>query len=187
MTPEQITALHIKVIADPTSLALILARDTPGLKTYLNATASPDFFVWRSATPADEINDSIQWDRLTPKDVPDSLVLYTNRAMACSIRQMNLEIQLLGKNTVNTAKANIRKAFQDALTDVPSDVGGANRQAGWAAVKNIISRPATVAEKLSATGAGTAASPADLNYEGALSDSDASRISLNDDGSIWST
>lgn len=187
MTPARINALHAKVIADPTALAFILARDTPGLKGYLNAISAPDFFVWRSATPADEINDSILWDRFTPVDTPDALVLYTNRAMACSIRQMNLEIQLLGKDVVNTSKPNIRKCFQDALTDVPSGIAGANRQAGWTAVKTVISRIATVAEKLSATGTGTAVSPADLVYEGTLSDSDASQISLRDDGSIWST
>lgn len=190
MTPAQILALHNKVIADPAALALIQARDTPALKDYLNATATPDFVVWRSSTEANVINDAIIWANLTPTDPSDVTVLFTNRVLVCQAKQINLQILLQGQQSINSAKANIRTGLQDALTNIPSGTAGALMSAGWAGatgVKAAMTRLATVAEKLAATGAGTAATPAALSFEGMLSDSDASAISLRDNGSIWST
>jgi hypothetical protein len=64
---------------------------------------------------------------------------------------------------------NWRNAFQDALTALPSKADGTNQAAGWAAVQTAMQRNATVAEKVLATGTGTAASPADIGWEGAVS------------------
>lgn len=185
MTPTQITALRAKCFLDPTAAAFFPLRDSGGLRAYINAIASPAYTVYSNSTPADDINDAVVWANLTPTDSPSTLVTYTNQVLVCQTKQMNLQIQLQGRQAINTGKSSIRGAFQDALTNVPSGIGGVLQGAGWAAVKTVMSRLATVAEKMLATGSGTAASPSALDLDGLVSEQDTGTIMFHDNGVVW--
>lgn len=183
MTPAQIATLKAALVADTNLATQKAAHDTQGIADYLNADST--FVVWRSSTAADDISDAITWASLTPTDAPDATVPFTNRILVCQTKQMALQQQLLGKTTVNTGKANIRAAFQDALLAVPSGAGGATVDAGWLGagkVKAAISRAASRLEKIFATGTGTAASPGTLVVETQVSELTIRQLAWADDG-----
>lgn len=180
MTPAQIATLKAAIIADSNLSTQKAAHDTFGITDYLNADST--FIVWRSATPADDISDAIVWAALTPADAPDGTVIYTNRTLICQTKQMAVQQQLLGKTTVGTGKTNIRSAFQDALSGVPSAAGGATQTAGWPAVKTAISRAASRLEKIFATGTGTSATPGTLVVEEKVDELTIRRLAWADDG-----
>ena len=167
LTPPQLATLKAFIAADPVLNGQPVDGDGLNfIADALNAQAGPAFSVWRSSTPAASLFNSITWANLTPADAPDGSALFTNRAAACRAKQGSLQILLQGQSSVASKHPNIRQGFQDALTNVPSGVAGANLGAGWATCKTAMIRTATVAEKLFATGTGTPAAPADLGYEG---------------------
>lgn len=173
LTAPQLAVIKAYIAADPvlngqpddgTGLNFIAAA--------LNALDTSSFSVWRSTTPGASIANSVIWANLTPGDSPTGTSTFTNQALVCQAKQINLQILLQGQNSVASKFVNIRQGFQDALTAVPSGVSGALQPAGWAACKVAMTRLATVAEKLFATGTGTAALPADLAFEGNISSND---------------
>lgn len=142
------------------------------IAAYVNTVVSPDFFVYRSAIPVQEIYDQIIWANLTPTDAPDATLQWQNRELVCQGKQFNLEILLQGQVTVSGARANVRAGLQDALTNVPSGVSGATVAAGWVGVRdNVLARKATRLEKLFATGQSGASSAlaATMAIEGPIS------------------
>lgn len=170
LTSAQLVIIKAAIAADPVLNALPNTPDDAfTIAAAMNATASPDYFVWQTSTSTQVIFDSIIWANLTPSDAPDSTVDWHNRSLACQGKQFNLQTILTGRDSINSSKANIRAGLQDALTSLPSGTAGASRQAGWTAVQTAMQRKATRAEKLLATGTGTTASPATLGYEGQLS------------------
>ena len=169
MTPAQITLVKAAIAADP--VASIATMDDPGhqvVQLWLNGV-DPAYFVWKSTTDAAAINDAVSWANLTPTDAADATATFTNRALMCQAKQINLQILLQGQDSINSGKSNIRAGFQDALTNIPSGAAGAVQSANWVAVKTAMTRNATVLEKILATGTGTAASPASMGFEGVLS------------------
>lgn len=185
MNPTQIIALRAKIFLDATAAAFFPSRDSGGLQVYLNSPASPAYSVYARQTRADDINDAILWSKMTSSDTPTALVSYTNAVLLCQSKQINLQILLQGKEVINTGKVNIRGAFQDALTNVPSGALNAPQGAGWSAVKTVMTRTATIAEKMLATGAGTAAAPSDLDLDGAVSEQEAGTLMFHDNGVLW--
>jgi len=174
MTPAQYTTLKSLADADQTASALIAQGNDIGLADWMNAPTSQ--YIWRQYTPADDVFDAIVWANLTPIDAPDGTALWTNRALLCQAKQINLQIMLQGKERVATAKPNIRNSLSDALLNVPSAAGGATQGAGWPAVKAAISRIGTRAEMALATGAGTQGSPSVPSFDGTISAYDAQMI-----------
>ena len=153
------------------------SRNDTELARLLNLAST--FVVWRSTTPADDVADAILWDRLTPVDTPDGSALQTNRLLLCQAKQMNLQVLLQGRSIIGTGRANLRNGLSDALLNVPSGVNGATQDAGWIGanrVKAVISRFATVAERVFATGTGTAGTPGVLVWEGDLTVSDIGEV-----------
>jgi hypothetical protein len=177
MTPAQYTTLKSLADADQTASALIAQGNDIGLADWMNAPTSQ--YIWRQYTPADDVFDAIVWANLTPIDAPDGTALWTNRALLCQAKQINLQIMLQGKERVATAKPNIRNSLSDALLNVPSGASGATQSAGWAAVKSVISRIGTRAEMALATGAGTQASPSTPAWEGMFTASEASAVRVS--------
>ena len=176
MTPAQLATLKAAILADQTMAAKPMtsggALEIAGL---LNAAASPAYNVWRSVTPASEILDSITWANLTPADTADGTATFTNRALVCQAKQMNLQIILQGRDSVASGKVSVRGGLSDALQNVPAGAGGALVDAGWAGagkVKATITRTASVVEKLFATGNGTTATPSTMGYEGPITSDD---------------
>lgn len=180
LTSEQIAALKSAIIADVNLTAQKAAHDTQAITDYLNADSA--FVVWRSITPADDISDAIIWSALTPLDAAEGTTICTNRTLLCQTKQMAVQQQLMSRTTVGTGKANIRAAFQDALSSVPSAAGGANQTAGWSAVKTAISRAASRLEKIFATGTGTVATPGTLVVEVQVEEMLIRKLAWADDG-----
>jgi hypothetical protein len=174
LTPEQNALLKAAIEADQMLNALPNNTDSAfEIAAQFNAEASPAFYVWKSNANIDEIYDAITWASLTPADAPDATVEYTNRALSCQARQINLQIMLQGKQTLNATKLKIRQGLTDALQGVPSGAGGATLDAGWPPVKQALYRKATRVEALLATGTGTTGVPALMSFEGNLSYQDA--------------
>lgn len=172
LTNAQLDTLkaYINASTDPTIVSLRTSGSTGALADYLNT--SSNFVVWRSTTPASDVMNAITWANFTPVDAPDNTATWTNRALACQGKQFNVQTLLMGQQTIASGLANIRQAFQDALTSVPAGVAGALLSAGATAVKTAFQRFATLGEKAFVTGAGTSGSPGNLGWEGFLTDSD---------------
>lgn len=176
MTPVQLQSLKAFILADQTLSAL--GRNDTEVARQLNLPST--VYVWRSTTPADEVADAILWDRLTPADVPDGTAIQTNRLLLCQSKQMNLQVLLQGRDSIGTGRSNLRTGLSDALLNVPSGAGGATVDAGWIGagrVKATITRLATVAESVFASGTGTTASPSTLGWDGT--------VSIADIGEMW--
>lgn len=170
LTPAQQATLAADIQADGALNALPHNSDSSfEIARQYNLPASPDFYVWRSDASADAIYDKITWASLTPADAADNTATFTNRALICQAKQINLQIMLQGKTTLNATKPNIRQGLTDALQNVPAGAGGALLDAGWFQVKSVLYRKATRLEKLFATGTGTTGVPATMAIEGAIS------------------
>lgn len=171
MTPEQNAALKADILADPTLVQYVTDGRINALVAAYNAPSSPTFTVWKNETPQADVNDAIVWANFTPLDDADGSQLFENRALVCLLKQNNV-LGLLRMDPVATGKPNVRAGLADSLLNVPSAAGGNKQSAGWAAVKTTISRIATRAEKLFATGAGSVASPGTLVFLGDVTDAD---------------
>jgi hypothetical protein len=123
----------------------------------LNAPAAPDYYVWRRDVPAVDIFDKVVFANYTPNDSPTETLIYNNRALLAQTKQLNMQLLLQNRVTFDASKTNLRTALNDATTNLPTGANGVNRSGGWSAILPILSRKATVGEKLYAVddGAGT--------------------------------
>ncbi|MEF8769395.1 hypothetical protein [Candidatus Accumulibacter contiguus] len=176
LTETQIATLRTAVMAEPTLDTARVTGDDYAIAAWCNAVASPDYKVWNTTTPTATIGDAITWGNLTPVDTPDGTATFTNRALAAQAKQLNLQILIQGRETLSSGRSNIRAGLQDALTDLPTGTSGALRSGGWPAVKSIIQRNATNAEKILTSGAGTATTPSTLVFEGQVTPNEASLL-----------
>lgn len=168
LTTAQLQALKAAILADPNCTAWVADGSHGAIAEYLRGPST--FVVWKSQTATQDIYDGVTWANLTPTDAADGTATYTNRALVCQAKQLNLQILLQGRDSVNSSKSNIRTGLQDALTNVPSGAGGALVSAGWTAVRLAMQRFASLYEKVYATGTGTQGSPGALVIDGWLDD-----------------
>lgn len=180
LTFSQRQALRNDILSDASLNSLVAANDVVEIARIYNLDAAPDFFVWRTFVPTEEIFDAINWASLTPTDAPDLTTTWGNRSLACQGKQFNLQTLLAGRERINTGRANIRAGLQDALTNIPAGAGGALISAGWPAVKTAITRKASRVERFFATGTGTQAAPGVIVHEGPVSYSEISTILAGD-------
>lgn len=175
MTPAQLQTLKAAVLADPALVAI--GRNDTEMARVLNLPST--FAVWRIDVPTSELVGAIKLANFTPLDAPDDTMLYNNRCAICELKQNNIRL-LLQRDFITAQKLSTRQDLTDALTNVPAGAGGVAVDAGWLGagkVKATITRFATVAEKVFATGTGTGPSPGDLGWEG--------QVSINDIGAMW--
>lgn len=180
MTPAQISTLRADILAqtDPAFVALRNAGESGQITDFYNAMITPATYCWRATTPVDEIFDGVTWANLTPNAVPPTVAadaeVFTARALKAQAKQLNLQIMLQGRQALTTGKVKIRDGLQDALTGLPTAIDGSDMAAGWPAVKAIITRTITRAERLFATGTTfTQANPGTLGaWEGMVSNDD---------------
>lgn len=159
MTPAQNATLRAYIEANPVWMAYPHnSNGSDDIAKQLNALTA-DYYVWNNQTPIQSIYDSIVWANLTPAAAPDTTAIYTNRALQCQAKQINLQILIQGRDTVDASKTSVRAGLQDSLTNLCSGAGGAVVSAGWTAVRDSMKKLATGLEKVLATGAGTQASP----------------------------
>jgi len=166
LTNPQRTTLHNDILAIPALAPILIDSQSPIfgsfslLMDWYNAASAPAFYVYRRDVPTDEIFDQVIWANMTPNTAPDNTQLWANRSLACQGKQFNLQTLLVGRATIDAAKASLRSGLQDALTDLPSGTGSNVRQAGWTQVTAILARVATRGEKLFAnTNNGNGAAP----------------------------
>lgn len=180
MDTAQLTTLKAAVLASQDSAiqAAASSRNDTELARLLNLPST--FYVWRIDTPTSELIGAIKLANFTPVDAPDATLLYANRCHKCELQQNNIRM-LLSREFVTSQKASTRQDLADALTNVPAGAGGSAIDAGWLGLgktKNTISRVCTVAEKVFATGTGTAGQPGDLGWQG--------EVTIDDLGRMWS-
>lgn len=153
------------------------------LAAVLNVTANPAFSVWRSEVPVTNIIDAVTWANYTPNDAvggSDTDPLLSRKIgwlLTSQTKQMNLQLMLQGRETLNCSKATLRAGLRDAVILVPTGAGGANTSPGGASGVNVLNactRNATEGEKILAGAAeqtGTVTANV-LGFEGNLSGAD---------------
>ena len=185
LTTAQYASLRAAIQADPVLNAIPIGGDGDiDIANAFNALASPDFFVWRPDVPVREIMDTFNFAAFTPADsMPESQVdsaaiqRYSARLLAIQTKQMNLQLMLQGRETVDASLPNFRAGLRDALVGVPAGANGAGVAVAGANAGNALNactRKGTRAEKLFAgsnatTGAVTAAL---MNVTGPISAAD---------------
>lgn len=184
LTAPQLAILKAAILAevDPTVVAARTpaTRDDRVIAAFYNQPRA--FQVWRSSVDTETIFDAIDWAKLTVTDlasVGDSAQVssaQTNWHLACQGKQINLQIVLQGRQTINATRLKTRQMLADALQNLPSGAGGALQDAGWTQVKQMLYRPATRGEALYATGTGTTGVPGLLAFEGAVTIDDVSTV-----------
>lgn len=173
LTPQQQATLRAYVEAQPELMDQPHNTDGAFIAALaLNQVDPSGYYVWKYSTDTATLMDAITWANLTPQDTADGTATYTNRALACQAKQLNLQILLQGRESLATGRSSVRAGLTDALTNVPAGAGGALLDAGWLGagkVKASITRRATVLEKLFAAGSGTTGSPSTMAVESPIS------------------
>lgn len=168
LTTAQLQAIKAAILADANLTTLVAEGATGAIAQYLRGDST--FVVWRTSTPISDVDDAIVWANMTPTDAPDGTALYTNRALFAQAKQISLQTMVQGQQSISSAKANVRAGLQDALTNLPTGIGGVTQAAGWGAVRLAMQRHASLFEQIFATGTGTTASPGTLVLEGGPDD-----------------
>lgn len=175
LTTAQLQTLKSAINAAPDLSALPNTSDGAfEIARLLNLPASPTINAWRTDAPVQAIVDQVDWSRYTPSDAIDNTATQTNRLLSIQTKQMNLQLMLQGRQTVDASRANIRAGIRDAVTSVPSGSSGALVNPGGpnaTAVLNTMLRPATRAEVILASGDATTGvvQAKVLTFEGQLS------------------
>lgn len=149
-----------------------------------NAPAVPSFPVWRTNCAVNDIFDAIAFDKYTPTDAADGTATWTNRALAIQVKQMNLQVMLQGRDTINASKPNVRLGLRDAVIQIPSGVGGALVTSAGSSATTLLTactRPGTRLEKLFTTGTQTTGTTAAdvMGFEGVITNSDVNQARAN--------
>lgn len=175
LTQTQATLLHDAIFAetDPAFVELRNAGSTGAMAEWYSATATPDFLVWRTDAPVSDITNAISFDKYTPNDAPDGTTLWMNRALAAQTKQMNLQIFLQGRISIDASKKTVRAGLRDAVISVPTGAAGANTNPGGTSGVNVLNactRKANRIEKLFSSGSETTGTVTAnlLTYEGEI-------------------
>lgn len=150
LTTAQYAALKADILAnsDLNSLPMSNTGHTEIARLY-NLASTTD--VWRTDASVSSIADAINWAAYTPTDLPDTTQIYMSRVLVIQTKQMNLQMMLQGRSTLDASKANIRAGLRDAVTALPSGTAGAAISAagaGGVTVLNALVRKALRIEKL---------------------------------------
>lgn len=150
LTPDQLQTLAAFIAATPELAAIPNTPDGAyAIAAEMNKPAVPDFIVWKSRVTLDEIQQNgFDWVRVDNLSVGKARIwewMFSNE-----------------QRTINAAKLNVRAGIDEVWKGTAADL------AVRAQVYVHFKRLATVAEKLFATGAGTDASPATMDFEGSL-------------------
>lgn len=152
LTPAQLTALKNAINANPTWAAQPNNSDGAyAIKEELNLPAVPTFIVWKT---------SVSWDEIMENGMDFTRVDNLSNGSKYRIWEWLFKNS---KNAINPSRLNHRAGIDASWGGTQADL------AVRAAIYVHCKRPATVAEKLFATGTGSDASPATMAFEGAVS------------------
>jgi len=163
LTQSQLSQLKTFINADtnPTFVGYRTAGSTGQMAEWLNLYPAVDYMLWNTKTKVSDILDSIAWDKYTPTDAADNTATYTNRILSVQTKQMNLQNMLIGRDTIDASKANIRSGLRDAVIQLPTGASGVATTAGGASGATTLAactRKATNGEKYFATVSATTGS-----------------------------
>ncbi len=155
LTLTQLQTIRDDIIANPDLAAVPNSVDGEyEIARLYNLPPAVAMSVWRTDASVTDIYDAIDFSKYTPTDAPEITGIYTARAWAINIKQMNLQTMLQGRDKINAAKVTIRASLRDAVVGVPSGAAGVNTSPGGASGATVLSacvRQATRIEKLLAT------------------------------------
>ncbi len=121
LTSAQLATLKADIAANTNQIGGVQIKDMPNnddaafaIAAWYSANASPDFNVFRSNIPVDEVYDQITWANFTPSDAPDNTATWTNRSLSCQGKQFNLQTMLVGRASFNAGKITQRAGLNDA-------------------------------------------------------------------------
>lgn len=181
LTDAQLVTLKAAILAE-TDPAFVEHRTNGSnvmMAAFFNSENPVLTKAWDKLTPVDRISDAIDDTKYTPADAPDGTMLYQNRALAITIKQMNLQTKILGQRTVDATKATVRAGLRDAVINIPAGVAGANVHPGGAGGVNVMNaclrpKPMTRAEVMFNAGTQTTGSVTGylLNVDGDITDID---------------
>lgn len=198
LTQAQDQKIKIEIDADQALLDLIAAGELQAVADALAEPDVPEFLVWRTNTPAQDIYEAIDWGRYTPADDPvkpgveatptaDEVAkahIQNNRAAHLRLKQENLQTMLLLQDSINTSLPGIRRTIFDSCTKLSAGANGAlvnSAGAGASTVLSVCRRPANRAERVLALGSqasdttGTTTARV-MGFEGRLTSNDIDRI-----------
>lgn len=180
LTAAQQDTIRTDINADPAFANL--THNSDGASAIAAAYAvivTPAWYVWQTAVPKGIMQNAITYANMTPAqaipstNVAEALQIWIAKALLSQGKQFNLQNLLLGTGeTVNFALPQVRAAFQDCLTQLPTKLDGTVQAAGWVPLQLAGSRSANRLEKLLATGTGTQSAPATMGFEGSVSYND---------------
>ena len=179
MTPSQLATLKSAILAEtaPAFVTLRQANNEQGMADYYNADSGS--VVWQTEAPVSAVQDAIDYTAYTPNGTIDGTAAVTNRLLAAQTKQINLQLMLQGKTTLDATPNRVRAALLDATTNLPTGTNGAIQSAAGtdgARVLNALTRPATRGERLYTASATTtgAVSAFRLSFEGNVTAQDVS-------------
>lgn len=156
LTTDQQTALRNDVLADPVLSVLPPNSDSAfEIARVYNLTATPDFWVWKTALTKQEVVSQTSVDNTT----------FSFPQLIARTVQEQFGWQELWNSTLtcNPSLPNVRQGFADVFSGA---------QAGPTAQRThmlaMARRKASRVEKLLAAGTGSTASPATMGYEGPI-------------------
>lgn len=164
LTGPQLTTLKNDILADSTLNSQPNNDDGNfAIAAAYNLTASPDFWVWRTAVSKDEFLESTSVDGTTFN--------FTGAGYITRSQGERDAWNALFSSTgfANPSLSNVRQAVADIFSG-----GTAPAPANRTHLLTISRRKATRAEKLFATGTGSTGSPALMTFEGTLTPSEVS-------------
>lgn len=156
LSPAQLQALKADIAADPSLAALPNTGENDfTIAAAYNLTATPDFWVWRTAVREAEY---------TASPSPDGTLWSWPAYIARSVGEQNAWGRMfMGNASVNPSLPNIQQGFADIFSGTQNSAP-AQRTHLMACSR----RKATRAEKVFAVGTGSTAAPATMGYEGAI-------------------
>lgn len=156
MTSAQLATLKADILASPDLASKPATADgNAAIAALYNATAAPDFWVWRTKVTKDELVGSTSVDNSTFNWTGSGYITRTQGERDA----FNAIFDATG--SVNASRASVRQAFADIFSGSTAPAP-ANR----AHLLAVARRKATRLEKLFATGVGSTAAPAVLGVEG---------------------
>jgi len=156
LTTQQLTTLKAAILAEQDAgfAAMRTANDEQGMANWYNAASGS--VVWGTAVQIGTIQDAIDYTAYTPNGTIDATVTVTNRLLAAQTKQINLQLMLQGRTSLDATPNRVRGALLDATTNLPTGTNGAIVSAGGtdgARVLNALTRSATRGEMLYAAAA----------------------------------
>lgn len=151
LTPAQKTTLLAAIQADPQIKSIYDTGNDFLTAQALNVMAAPAFPLWNNRTNVQAIIDGMQLDKFTAVDPPDGSVLTTNRLLSVQVKQMNLQLMLTGRASIDAGLDTVRGNVRDAVIQVPAGAGGTMVTVGGASgvtTLTAMTRSALLIEKI---------------------------------------